>query len=75
MIDQDSKTWATIKRWAEDELAKEQKKLESPHLDFNQTNNARGAITRLRQLVALPSAMEKEKKRVSEQSSNEDEDY
>lgn len=53
LIDEHSQTWKAVKRWAEQEIAMSQGKLEQPGFDAVATENERGAIKRLRTLLAL----------------------
>ena len=48
-----SSTWSVLKRWAAEEIDLHHVKLEDPSQTEAQTNNTRGRISQLRDLLAL----------------------
>lgn len=47
-------TWQLIERELNSMLARERSRLEDPEQDLNQTNNTRGRISAIKDLLALP---------------------
>ncbi len=56
MIDKQSKTWREVAAWAQDGLAKACDRIESLGVAPDETNNLRGRIATLRELLALQDA-------------------
>lgn len=53
-FDPTSQTWRVVKAWANEQLETAMARLEQPGLDQSETENERGAIRMLRQLLGLP---------------------
>lgn len=53
-IDIGSPSWRTVRKWAEDRLAKQRLKLESIGISPTESDAARGAIRELKDLLRLP---------------------
>ncbi|KKL17510.1 hypothetical protein LCGC14_2484830 [marine sediment metagenome] len=53
MIDKHSETWREIAAWAEGELAKATERIETLGVKSDETENLRGQITTLRELLAM----------------------
>ena len=53
MIDKHSETWREVSAWAEAELSKARERIETPGVFPEETENLRGRIDNLRQLLAL----------------------
>ncbi len=53
MIDKHSDTWREVAAWADSELAKASQRIESVGVDLQETENLRGSIRTLRELLAI----------------------
>jgi len=53
VIDKHSETWREIAAWAEGELAKATERIETLGVKSDETENLRGQITTLRELLAM----------------------
>ena len=53
MIDRHSETWRDVAAWAEGELAKACERLETIGVEPAETENLRGGIAKLRELLAM----------------------
>ncbi len=53
MIDRHSETWREVAAWAEDELSKATERIETLGVKSDETENLRGRIATLRELLAM----------------------
>ena len=53
MIDRHSDTWREVAAWAEAELAKATERIETLGVKSDETENLRGGIRKLRELLAM----------------------
>ena len=53
MIDKHSETWREVAAWAEAELAKDCERIETLGVKSDETENLRGRIATLRELLAM----------------------
>ncbi len=53
MIDKHSETWREIAAWAEDELSKASERIETLGVKLDETENLRGRIATLRELLTM----------------------